>query len=440
MQGCGHTLSKEDILWKEAGFDVTVSQEWRSRGYSLRDAKRWKNYNLTVFDALDWSEFNFSPKVAQAWKEINLSPEEAAKWRLIKVNAEEYLFWRNLGIGYYDVQLWQKTGLSRTAITIMRQLGFSADQAIIFTFRSFSDYPGTYAKYANTIYRYLRMCDNARKAHYHYQTTLLSQCESFERNAKKHMVYGYLLDMQKNKDKEMLEQYLLGLRKLKSETTKMLDAIYRESDESIEVSDTAGFKKLFPITTEQPRLHEMVFIDENNLSALQHSERYLNYDNFDYWQEKADNIAEALEVAKEKERLRKERVKREKIERRKRIEELAELRRQNTIIAKRRRICGPDIANVRYALRHINLRGKVEFTVSEVGSNLFGYGVRNEKDGELYYIRNPKPDYKVGDFVNYIVDYSGRTLNFLIIKNKGILRKDSDTRLLQAIYVDECSI
>jgi len=231
-------------------------------------------------------------------------------------------------------------------------------------------------------------------------------------------------------------------------------------EEFIEDEDEDNFVFLFPLLKNEPRQEEMDFIDNHNL-PLQDEERFMSFNNAQYWINREEAKAAAIELAasqealllanKDKDRklaelkllkaqaIAKEKMRKEELYKQQQAAKKMEIRRR----AKAREICGEYISSEQFSGREVLLEGKILFIVDEAGDKKFGYGIKARPDSKIYFIRDPKnlANAKVEETVSWRLKTMGRTEALSSVSGTAfVYDKKSKTKFTMALYLKKCQV
>ncbi len=384
---------------------------------------------------------------AYVYKKKVLSSKEEKVWIDAKIDNREYVQWAALKMKPAEVEKWKALGLSYAAISVFKGMKYTPKKAEEFLSQDFASRPGFYRQFGNPVYEFDEICRNIIKRQQPPFAFLEERCLPYMEASHKNEVIGHLLDTSKVKKGPLPLEYLAELRRLAEENSKIQSGMEVTIEEFIEDEEKENFVFLFPLLKNEPTEYEMQYIDNTGVD-LQKTERYLSYNNPDYWADKeAQKKAEAEAVARQLALLEaKKESERQAIRKAQHAAELRAAKAQAVRDEKNRRAkaqasCGSYIKPDELSGKEALLEGKVIFLVGEAGEKMFGYGVQARDDHKIYFIRDPKniAKSKLNARVSWQLKTMGRTEALSQgSENKFVYDKKSKTKFEMALILGEC--
>jgi len=397
---------------------------------------------------------------AYRYKGKVLSDKEEQKWKEEGISNTEYPQWAALGMEADEASAWKSLKISYPAITVFYKQKYTPETASAFMKKTFISRPDFYAQFGTPVYDFDSICQGIIKRQQPPFAFLEERCLPYMEASHKNEVMGHLLDEAKLTKGPLALEYLAELRRLASENFKIQSGMEVTIEEFIEDEEIDNFVYLFPLLQNEPTQDEMTFIDVHKL-PLQEEERFLSFQNPQYWIHKAEAIEAANLAAKRQEALL--RAKKEK-ERQLALEKLAQAQaqvREKELQQKRyqqkerarkaealrrikaKEVCGEMINGEQLSGKEVLLEGKVIFVVSHTGDKMFGYGIRARDDKKIYFIRDPKNSAKtqIGKTISWQLKTMGRTEALSKETDRVYAyNKKSKTKFTMALFIKKCSV
>jgi len=397
---------------------------------------------------------------AYVYKGKVLSLKQEKSWKDAGISNKEYPKWAKLKMSPKEVKAWKKTPFSYAAIEVFKKLKYTPKKAQAYVKKEFFTRPIFYAQFGTPVYEFDSICKSVVKRQQAPFAFLEERCLPYMEASHKNEAIGHLLDEAKLKKGPLALEYLAELRRLAETNSKIQSGMEVTLEEFVEDEDSENFVFLFPLLKSEPTQEEMDFIDANKL-PLEDKERFLSFQNPQYWQHKAEAKAAAeaeaaqqealLRIKKESERkhaelrlakaraLAKQKARQEKLYKEQQLSNKKERERR----VKAKAMCGEYIQPDMLSGQRVLLEGEVEFTVGEAGKKMFGYGVRARDDQMIYFIRDPKNSAKatIGKTISWSVKTMGRT-EALKKRTREVYEYDkkSKTKYTMALYVKACVV
>ncbi len=386
-------------------------------------------------------------KAEKEWIKAGISNTEYPQWAALKMDPDE-------------VKEWKALGISHASITVFKEAGYTPKKTKQFFKKEFPDRPRFYQQFGTPVYEFDSICQGVIKRQSAPFAYLEEKCLPYMKASHKNEAIGHLLDETKIQKGPLALEYLAELRRLEATNSEIQSGMEVSIEEFIEDEDIDNFVYLFPLLKTEPTDDEMNFIRDNKL-PLDKDERYFSYQNPQYWIKKAaaEDAArkaaahqQAMLIAKENEQKRIAAAKAAEIKAKAKLKALKEKQaREKEIEQKKMAIrrqkaeatCGTRIASDQLSKKVVYIDGKVMFTVEERGSKLFGYGIKNSTDKNIYFIRDPKDRARqsVGKNVTWILKTMGRTEALSqVSKKEYAYDKKSKDKFTMALFMEECKL
>jgi len=397
---------------------------------------------------------------AYVYKGKVLSKSSEEKWKKSGIDNKEYSQWAALDMEPKEVEKWKKLGISYAAISVFHKQKYTPKTAARFMKKKFHQRPVFYAQFGTPVYDFDSICQGVIARQQPPFAFLEEKCLPYIKASHKNEAIGHLLDEAKLTKGPLALEYLAELRHLAGENVKIQSGMEVSIEEFIEDEDTENFIYLFPFLQIEPTADEMAFIDEKNL-PLQDDERFLSYQNPQYWVNRAEAIEaaqlaaqrqeELLQIKKEEEQAaalakleQAQAMVREKELQQKRYKEKERARQAE--IARRikaKEVCGEMLNIDQLSGKQALIEGQVIFVVGETGDKMFGYGIKGREDGKTYFIRDPKNLAKtqIGKTVSWELKTMGRTEALSKqSQTEYAYDKKSKVKFTMALFVKECTV
>jgi len=388
---------------------------------------------------------------AYVYKDKVLSNKEEKAWKKAGINNKEYKQWAALGMQPKEIKTWKKLGISYAAIAVFKGLKYTPAQAKEFLDQDFASRPGFYRQFGDPVYEFDEICKNVIKRQQPPFAFLEERCLPYMKASLKNEKIGHLLDLSGVKKGPLPLEYLAELRRLAEDNSKIQSGMEVTIEEFVDDEERENFIFLFPLLKSEPTEYEMQYIDNTGIN-LQKTERYLSYNNPEYWadkaaQKKAEEEAAARQVALLQAKKESERVALKKAQHAAnlRAAKAKAVRDEKRRRLKAQEVCGPYIKPDELSGKKVLVEGKVLFTVGEKGAKMFGYGVQASDDNNIYFIRDPKniAKVKLNSWVSWALKTMGRTESLsqsADSETEFVYNKKSKTRFEMALILDRCKL
>ena len=328
---------------------------------------------------------------------------ERQRWLSVDIKQEEAEEWKALGLTPKRAQRWKKTGLSYNTIGVLLKEDVLPAEAVSFMNKKFTKNPKAFSRFAEPLYDFLDSCKKIINTSDEKLVKINKKCNEYIELLNLSSVSGYMAD--EYGDNDLALEYISKLRQVDNHKAFIQKEMNKKSKLCLIDGDKHNFTLLFPLLTTAPSKEDMFFIKQNKL-ALMHTQRYKSYEYYDFWVKKEQNEEKArvaaikkqhdLKIAKQK------RLKAESY----RLKALA----YNKMVASE---CGEMVTSVPSTGEKVHIEGKVKHIIGKLGSNIFAYVIKNNKDAKSYLVRDPsaKHKMKVDSEISWTVLTVGRVVS-----------------------------
>ena len=347
------------------------------------------------------------PSIIDPDIELKMQQEEERKrWLAVGIDSEEAEDWKALGLSPKNAARWKKTGLSYSSIAVMLKKDVTPSEAIAFMNQKFDKRPKAFGAFSEPLYDFQESCKAVLKANYKDFALINKRCKDYVQRAEFNSISGYMAD--EYEDTDLSLEYISKLRQMDNEKEMIEKLMDKQSNKSMINGKIKQFALLFPMIERAPTKEEMYFVVKHKLD-LKDTQRYKSNQYYAFWvnKEKEEAAArmraiqqqKALKAAKEA-RLRAEAY---------RMKALA----FNKMVASE---CGDIVSSHPSTGEKVHVEGEVVYFVGKRGSNVFGYVVKNNKDGKHYMVRDPNTKLVVekGDEVSWTAITVGRVVSITV--------------------------
>lgn len=327
-----------------------------------------------------------SVKVVDPQEELRLQQEaERQRWLAVDIDQDEAEDWKALNLSPKQALRWKKTGLSYNTISVLIKEDVSPSEAIAFMSKKFDKTPKAFALFAQPLYAFKDSCKKILDAKNEEFGLINKKCSDYVQLTEFNAISGYMADQYKDNDLSL--EYISKLRQMDSQKIYIQSLMDKKSHDCMIQADTKNFSLLFPMIERSPTKEEMFFVSEHKL-PLKETNRYRSHEFYQFWinKEKEEEKARVAAIRQQQE-LKAAKAARLKSEAY-RMKALA----YNKMVASE---CGEMVTSHPSTGERVHVEGEILYLVGKKGTNVFGFVVKNLRDGKNYLIREPNTKRRV---------------------------------------------